>query len=171
MSLGRRERLLKTGWRHGVTGIDNADSDNTSVFYKDQKKDRDYYQKEKDIVNGKRLTKLKVCFGTSSQVEISSPDQKRMTSLLNPKPETVNDIHETWKFKHNVPNSQSQLDTYKRAYVPASNVERKPEDGCMKKIRMERSLKLRKEDLRSKTTNIVTNNNEPEELWKNSFGA
>lgn len=24
--LGRRERVIKTGWRHGITGLDNADS-------------------------------------------------------------------------------------------------------------------------------------------------
>jgi hypothetical protein len=31
--IGRRERAIKSGWRHGITGIDNADSENTSVFY------------------------------------------------------------------------------------------------------------------------------------------
>ena len=46
----------------------------------------------------------------------------------------------------------------RRIYEPASNIERQPEDGCMKKILMERSLKLRREDLRSKTYNIMTNN-------------
>ena len=33
--LGRRERVIKSGWRHGITGMDNADSENTSVFFKD----------------------------------------------------------------------------------------------------------------------------------------
>jgi len=31
--LGRRERVIKSGWRHGVTGLDNADSANTGFFY------------------------------------------------------------------------------------------------------------------------------------------
>lgn len=31
--LGQRDRTIKGGWRHGVTGIDNANSNNTSVFY------------------------------------------------------------------------------------------------------------------------------------------
>jgi len=35
--LGRRERVIKSGWRHGVTGLDNADSENASMFFKDTK--------------------------------------------------------------------------------------------------------------------------------------
>jgi len=57
-----------------------------------------------------------------------------------------------------VAGSQAELNTMRRIYEPASNIERQPEDGCMKKILMERSLKLRREDLRSKTYNITTNN-------------
>jgi len=40
----------------------------------------------------------------------------------------------------------------------------------MKKIKIERSLKLRKEDLRRRNYNILTNNVEPEDIWLNSFG-
>ena len=36
--LGQRERTIKGGWKHGITGIENADSSNISVFYKDAKK-------------------------------------------------------------------------------------------------------------------------------------
>jgi hypothetical protein len=39
--IGRRERTIKGGWRHGITGIDNADSENTSVFFKDKKNMQD----------------------------------------------------------------------------------------------------------------------------------
>ena len=35
----------------------------------------------------------------------------------------------------------------------------------MKKIKLERSLKLRKEDLRVKNYNVLTNNQEPEQNW------
>ena len=35
VSIGHRERAIKGGWRHGITGIDNADSENTSVFYQE----------------------------------------------------------------------------------------------------------------------------------------
>jgi len=37
MLMGRRERTIKGGWRHGITGIDNADSMNTSIFYQESK--------------------------------------------------------------------------------------------------------------------------------------
>ena len=62
-------------------------------------------------------------------------------------------------------------DTHTRIYVPASNIERQPDDGCMKKIKIERSLKLRKEDFRSKTYNPVTNTGCEESQWINSFGG
>jgi len=41
----------------------------------------------------------------------------------------------------------------------------------MKKIKLERSLKLRKEDLRNRTNNILSNMQEPEDNWLNSFGS
>lgn len=98
---------MKGGWRHGVTGIDNANSNNTSVFYADTKKEKDFWQNEKDIINGRRLEKIKTCFGTSAQLSISSDHFKRTTSLFGQKPEPVVDIHEKWKTKHVVHGSQS----------------------------------------------------------------
>lgn len=62
------------------------------------------------------------------------------------------------------------LSTYARIYEPASNIERNQEDGCMKKIRIERSLKLREEDDRSKGFNPLTNNQNKESTWLDSFG-
>lgn len=41
VTLGHRERAIKCGWKHGITGIENADSDNTSVFFSNQKRERD----------------------------------------------------------------------------------------------------------------------------------
>ena len=101
---------------------------------------------------------------------ISSDDHKRTKSLLQSKPETVIDIGDKWNKKQHVKGSQAELDTHKRIYVPASNIERAPEDGCMKKIKIERSLKLRREDFRNRNHNIITNNVEPEDIWLNSFG-
>lgn len=66
MFLGRRERLFKGGWRHGITGIDNADSPSTSIFYLNQNKLKQFKESEKHIINEKRLEKLKIFFGTSS---------------------------------------------------------------------------------------------------------
>ena len=40
----------------------------------------------------------------------------------------------------------------------------------MKKVRLERTLKLRKEDMREKPYNVLTNNVSPEENWLNTFG-
>ena len=53
--MGRRERAIKGGWRHGITGIDNADSENTSVFFQEQKKMKDNVNSEKMILNNKIL--------------------------------------------------------------------------------------------------------------------
>lgn len=188
--LGRRERVIKSGWRHGVTGLDNADSENTSYFYRETKDKNDFTQSEKDKLNNSRLQsklpnkilflftiilfiyylELKITFGTSSQTPVGTDTYKRTRSLLQTKPERSIDIHETWKRRNIVKGSQAELDTRKRIYEPASNIEREPEDGCMKKILIERSLKLRREDLRSKTFNIQTNNQEQENNWLNSFG-
>jgi hypothetical protein len=109
--MGRRERTIKGGWRHGIVGIDNADSENTSVFYQDAKKARNFADSEKEVVNNKRLQSLKVCFGTSSQMPVSSDDHKRTKSLLQQKDETVIDIADKWNNKHIVPGSIAELDT------------------------------------------------------------
>jgi len=49
--LGKRERTIKGGWRHGITGIDNADSEHTSVFFQDAKKIKDFAMSEKAKLN------------------------------------------------------------------------------------------------------------------------
>lgn len=36
VDLSQRERSIKHGWRHGVTGLENAESINTSIYFKDQ---------------------------------------------------------------------------------------------------------------------------------------
>ena len=42
MELGKRDRIMKGAWRHGITGLDNADSVNSSVFYRDLKSRKDF---------------------------------------------------------------------------------------------------------------------------------
>lgn len=66
MFLGRRERNIKAGWRHGITGVENADSENCSAFFKQQHKEKQDKQSEKDILNRTRLENIKICFGTSN---------------------------------------------------------------------------------------------------------
>lgn len=101
--LGSRQRSIQHGWRHGITGIENADSDNHSILYAEQKKQKDMVLKEKDILNRTRLEQLNQGFGSSKQIGVSSDNYKRTRSLLQNKPELVVDIDEKWKKKHNLP--------------------------------------------------------------------
>ena len=70
-----------------------------------------------------------------------------------------------------VAGSQAELNTMRRIYEPASNIERQPEDGCMKKILMERSLKLRREDLRSTIERICSSSRRAFQLLRTAFQA
>jgi len=110
--------------------------------------------------------------GTSNQFPVSSETFKRSKSLLQEGPERVVDIADKWRKKAMVrDNALSTVNTRQRIYEPASNIERAPEDGCMKKIKIERSLKLRKEDVRERGFNVITNNDEPESVWLDSFNG
>lgn len=51
VEVGRRDRALRWGWRHGVTGLENADSQNISVFYREMKEQKDKAQAERQILN------------------------------------------------------------------------------------------------------------------------
>jgi hypothetical protein len=53
--------------------------------------------------------------------------------------------------------------------VPASNVTREPEEGCMNKIKIERAVKLRYEETKGKDFNIISGQNESAKKWINSF--
>ena len=101
---------------------------------------------------------------------ISSDTQKRTKSLLQSKPEQIIDLADKWNRKHTVKGSQAELNTKARIFEPASNVERQAEEGCMKKIKIERSLKLRQEDIRSRTFNILSNKSENEDNWLGCYG-
>ncbi len=48
MFLGKRDRLMKSAWRHGIFGVDDADASKTQVFYADDKCSKDKAQSEKD---------------------------------------------------------------------------------------------------------------------------
>ena len=53
--MGKRERTLKGGWRHGITGIENSDAQAPSVFYSGVKQAKDRIQSQKDALNNNRL--------------------------------------------------------------------------------------------------------------------
>ena len=38
MFVGKRDRLIKANWRHGIVGLEDADSQNPSVFFEQQMK-------------------------------------------------------------------------------------------------------------------------------------
>ena len=96
---------------------------------------------------------------------------KRSTSLHNKTPEVIVDIADKWKRKAMPSKTNDENSTFKRIFVAASNIERNAEDGCMKKIKIERSLKLRQEDTRGRSTDLISNTISQENSWLNSFGG
>ena len=59
--LGKRNRLISHGWRHGITGQDDADSQEASMFYQSFKLQKEAAQEQKDMIN-KRRNKCKCIF-------------------------------------------------------------------------------------------------------------
>jgi len=106
--------------------------------------------------------------GTSNQQDMASEHMKRSASLHNKgKPDKVVEIADQWKTKGCVPGSHKN--TMQRIFEPASNVHRVKEEGCMNKIKIERSLKLRDEEMRGRKFNPITGTTDKEE-WLGSFG-
>ena len=60
--------------------------------------------------------------------------------------------------------------TMQRLFVPASNVDRKKEDGCMNKIKIERAAKLDIEDGRNRSFNILSGATIDKKVWLHSMG-
>lgn len=111
--------------------------------------------------------------GTSDQMDLGSQEIKRFGSLFSKgKPERVVEVSDVWKTKGMVRNSNIKAyNTHQRLFVPADNVERKPEDGCMKKIKIERSVKLRQEDFKNRSKyDIVSGAQQEDNRWIESFG-
>jgi len=143
--LGKRERVLKSGWRHGIVGIDDADSPKTQTFYESSRDQKLSVMGEKNKINDYRMKVLALGMGTSDQQDISDPMLKRSSSLhKHGVPDRVIEVSEGWKTLGKIP--EARKDTHQRIFVPASNVHREKEEGCMNKIKIERSLKLRAEE-------------------------
>ena len=66
MFLGRRERVMKGGWRHGITGIDDADSPKASIFFSEQRDAKLAEQAKKDQINQHRTKIVAMGMGTSN---------------------------------------------------------------------------------------------------------
>ena len=60
--------------------------------------------------------------------------------------------------------------TQSRIFVPASNVDRKKQEGCMNKIKIERTAKLVQEDHRHNTYNILSGASLDNRVWANAMG-
>ena len=111
--------------------------------------------------------------GTSEQMDIGDSNIKRFGTLFSKgKAEKVVEVSDVWKSKGSVRNSSiKQYNTHQRLFVPANNVERQPEDGCMKKIKLERSMKLRNEEFKNRSKyDIVTGTEQADAAWLDSFG-
>ena len=111
--------------------------------------------------------------GTSDQMDLGSPAIKRFASLFSKgQPDTVIEFNDVWKHKGPVRNSSIKSHkTHERLFVAASNVEREPQDGCMKKIKIERSMKLRNEEFKNRSKyDIVTGTEQADRNWIDSFG-
>jgi len=52
--LGKRDRIIREGWRHGIVGVDDADSATTQVFYQTQKERKTSMAHDKDAINHRR---------------------------------------------------------------------------------------------------------------------
>ena len=73
-------------------------------------------------------------------------------------PEKVVQLAESWKSKGAVRNSSiKHYNTHERLFMAADNVARVKEEGCMNKIKIERSIKLRQEEFKNRSKyDIVT---------------
>jgi len=49
--LGQRDRIIRTGWRHGIVGVDDADSNYTQVFYQTTRQSKMNTMQDKDLIN------------------------------------------------------------------------------------------------------------------------
>jgi hypothetical protein len=51
--LGRREKMIKGGWRHGITGVEDP-SASSSVFYSEKQQAKIKREADKDFINNRR---------------------------------------------------------------------------------------------------------------------
>ena len=130
-------------------------------------------QAERDVINKRRTKQIALGMGTSSQLDVGSPSLKREGTLHSKgSPEKIVSISDKWKSKSVVKDCRfNQFDSHQRLFVPASNVDREKEDGCMNKLKIERSIKLREEDFKNRGKyDIVTGVEQKDTAWINSFG-
>ena len=103
---------------------------------------------------------------------MGSEQFKRRSSLYGGKPEKIVDISHDWKTKNVCNDSQiKQRKSHERIFVSASNVDRQKEEGCMNKLKIERTNKLWNEDFKGRPSySIINGLDKPKSVWINSFG-
>ena len=105
---------------------------------------------------------------------MSSDTFKRLETLHHQGTlDKVVDIHDKWKSKHSVPaeaNPPRSEPTHNRIFVAADNVDRRRQEGCMNKIKIERTDKLVREDRRERSFNILSGHTIDDKVWINSMG-
>ena len=52
--LGKRERIISKGWRHGIVGVDDADSGTSQVFYESARAEKKLLESNKKTINDRR---------------------------------------------------------------------------------------------------------------------
>ena len=119
------------------------------------------------------LIEIALGMGTSDQVLIGSEMAKRSFSLHSKgKPDKIVEIVDAWRSKGSVKDSKIKAyNSFQRLFVPADNVDRQSEDGCMNKIKIERCLKLRQEDTRKKNHyDLISGKTHTDQTWIKAFG-
>ena len=173
---GKRDRIFKGGWRHGVLGVDDADSNTTSVFYKDTHQQKVKEQEEKQIINSRRLQKLKLGTATTEQIEFGSTEQPRRSTTIHKQPEPVVDILHVWKTKGRTPCSHAiTIEATKERVFLAQDKQESIIDPTIRHTKkppmanIERTEKLRNEEQRGRRYNIINGQYEGHEKWKRSL--
>ncbi len=135
--LTKRDRIMKNGWRHGVVGVENPLSPDSDV-YNDIYLAKTLLEKEKNLINSRRLSTLKKNNNTSSQINFGV--EQRYT---RDEDEKVVSIDHDWKSKKVSP--ERFINTHENIFVPYIPPQKEV-----------RRSKLIEEDLRGKQFNIVT---------------
>ncbi|CDW71374.1 UNKNOWN [Stylonychia lemnae] len=163
MFVGKRERLLKNGWRHGIVGVENSGTvgdQSQSVFYKEATLKKLGEQQEREAINRRRSKN----FGISEE-------HKRSTSLFK-SPEKVVDIADTWRCKGKSPMNQGSQNTYERMFKPndfKNGDHGDPKVGGGINVRIERTIKLREEDQKGKQFNILNGLSATHDQWLGAY--
>lgn len=147
---------MKAQWRHGVTGVEDADQDlNSEIYGAPRQAELSMIKQKQDIKRRREKTLLKHN-GTNYQIEIGSDNCKvplnRFSSLQNK--EKVVDLNQTWHSKGKSPSPIPR--SYDRIFSPPKLWTRDHQEGCPRMPVLDRTLNLEAKITNGKKYNIVT---------------